>query len=325
MPAFAGLILLFVLLMVFVAAVLRTNRLKARYARWAAYAVACLAIPAVTAALALVSAGLIRAHAPGAAQAPSLKVAVTADRVERGFEITESFCSDCHSPHENARLTGGVDLGAHLGTPLGSFVSANLTPAGALSHWTDGEIFRAIRHGVSADGHKLFLMSLTNAAHLSDDDIQAVIAYLRSMPAAGSPTPEPPDHFTALGAALYGLMALKHPETPVEGVVTAPERGATAQFGGYIVSYNDCALCHGPDLSGGVPGQLPPIGPDLALVRQWTLDQFIATFHTGVDPNGHKIEGRMPWKEIGTMKDDDLAALYAYLIQATGKSGAPNS
>ena len=62
--------------------------------------------------------------------------------------------------------------------PVGSFVSANLTPAGRLRGWSDGEIFRAIRNSVDADGRWLMLMSYTNAGKLSDDDILAVIAYI---------------------------------------------------------------------------------------------------------------------------------------------------
>jgi hypothetical protein len=56
-----------------------------------------------------------------------------------------------------------------------------LTPAGPLKHWSDGEIVRAIRNGVDPDGHWLTMMSYTNAGKLSDDDTEAVIAYIRSV------------------------------------------------------------------------------------------------------------------------------------------------
>jgi len=81
-------------------------------------------------------------------------------------------------------LTGGVDIGNDLPIPVGSLVSSNLTPAGQLSHWSDGEIFRAIRNDVDANGRWLIMMSYTNAGKLSDDDIQAVISYIRSQSAA---------------------------------------------------------------------------------------------------------------------------------------------
>ena len=46
---------------------------------------------------------------------------------------------------ETGTLTGGLNFGKDFPVPIGSFVSSNLTPAGQLSHWSDGDIFRA-RH-----------------------------------------------------------------------------------------------------------------------------------------------------------------------------------
>ena len=57
-------------------------------------------------------------------------------------------------------------MGAHFPMPIGRFIAANLTPAGQLTRWSDGEIFRAIRNSVDADGHWLMVMSLTNVGKL---------------------------------------------------------------------------------------------------------------------------------------------------------------
>ena len=67
------------------------------------------------------------------------------------------------------------------------------------------------------------------------------------------------------------------------GSVTAPPKGPTFQFGEYILSYQDCRECHGARLTGGVPGQIGPLGPDLNLVAGWRLVDFIATMRTGID------------------------------------------
>jgi len=56
-----------------------------------------------------------------------------------------------------------IDVGEDFPIPIGSFVSSNLTPAGRLKRWSDGQIFRAIRNGVDANGRWLTLMSYTNA------------------------------------------------------------------------------------------------------------------------------------------------------------------
>jgi hypothetical protein len=66
-------------------------------------------------------------------------------------------------------------------------------------------------------------------------------------------------------------------------------------------------------LTGGVPAQIGPFGPDLNLVRGWKLPEFITTMRTGIDPNGREISGQMPWRPIGRMDDEELAAVYEYL------------
>jgi Cytochrome C oxidase, cbb3-type, subunit III len=197
-------------------------------------------------------------------------------------------------------------------------VSSNLTPAGRLKNWSDGEIFRAIRNGVDANGRWLTLMSYTNAGSLSDDDTLAVIAYIRSVPAAGEPTPEPPDQLNLLGVLMLGAGMLPSGKPVITGNITAPPKGPTFVFGEYILSYQDCRECHRRHLTGGVPGQIGPLGPDLNLVKQWNLAEFIATMRTGIDPNGQELSKQMPWRPLGRMDDEELAAVYEYLTHLPG-------
>ena len=84
----------------------------------------------------------------------------TPGRIARGKVVADGFCSACHT--KTGVLTGGLDISQDFALPIGSFVSSNLTPAGPLKHWSDGEIFRAIRNGVDADGRWLTIMSYTN-------------------------------------------------------------------------------------------------------------------------------------------------------------------
>ena len=46
--------------------------------------------------------------------------------------------------------------------------------------------------------------------------------------------------------------------------------------------------------------------------------QFVATMRTGVDPNGHRLGEQMPWRPIGRMDNDELAAIYQYLLALPG-------
>jgi hypothetical protein len=94
---------------------------------------------------------------------------------------------------------------------------------------SDGEIFRAIRNGIDADGRWLTVMSYTNAGKLSDDDIQALIAYIRSQPAAGQETVNPPDQLNLLGVIMLGAGMLPGGKPVFTGVITAPQKGPTVQ------------------------------------------------------------------------------------------------
>jgi hypothetical protein len=55
------------------------------------------------------------------------------------------------------------------------------------------------------------------------------------------------------------------------------------------------------NVNGGVPGQIGPLGPDLNLVKQWSLAEFITTMRTGIDPNGQELSKQMPWRPLGRM------------------------
>jgi mono/diheme cytochrome c family protein len=279
--------------------------------KWAGTGLAVvLAIAAALASVVMI-AGLFRLYARSA-PTPEIKIAGIPAQIQRGQAITDGFCGGCHS--KTGHLTGGFDVADDIPIPVGSFVSANLTPASDLSRWSDGQIFRAIRNGVGADGRWLIIMSYTNAGKLSDDDTHAVIAYLRSVPAAGQRSANPPDRLNPLGLAMLGAGMLPTGKPVSTGVIVAPPKGPTAQFGEYILSYQDCRECHGANLAGGVPGQLGPIGPGLSLVRQWKLADFISTMRTGIDPTGHEIGKAMPWRPIGKMGDEELTAVYEYLI-----------
>ena len=286
-------------------------RSKNRLLKWGGAGAAGVLAVLVSILVVFMSIGLVKLRTRAAAT-PELMVAGTASQVHRGKAIVDGFCGACHS--KTGTLTGGMDVGKDFPIPIGSFVSSNLTPVGQLSHWSDGEIFRAIRNGVDAKGHWLIIMSLTNAGKLSDDDIEALIAYIRSQPPAGERTPEPPDQLNALGLIMLGAGMLPEGKPVTSGVIKAPAKGPSAQYGEYILSYQDCRECHGSKLTGGVQGQLPPIGPGLSIMKDWTLEGFISTMRTGVDPAGHHLGKAMPWQPIGKMDDEELTAMYEYLV-----------
>ena len=245
--------------------------------------------------------------------APDLNVAGTPEQLGRGEHLALSLCAGCHSTNDQLPLSGGRNIGQNSPVPIGDLIAFNLTPGGPLKDWSDGEIFRVNRQGVDRDGRRLTVMSNIPVRRLSDDDIRAVIAYLRSQPAMPDP-PKQGDYPNLLLAVFVGANLVPPSPGPITGVVTAPPKGPTAEFGKYVLSYNDCDSCHGPDYNGGTPGGLTPVGPSLRLLKGWTRDQFITTLRTGVDPSGHELDPtKMFWKNYRNLDDDELAGTYEYL------------
>jgi mono/diheme cytochrome c family protein len=305
-----GLVILIAAAASFVRSSICAWRARNGFLRWGGAGLSVLLAAVASLASVLTITGLLKLDSRNA-PVPELKVAGTPTQIQRGQAIADSFCGGCHS--RTAPLTGGADIGKHFAIPVGSFVSSNLTPAGQLGDWSDGEIFRAIRNGIDANGHWLTVMSYTNAGNLSDGDIQALIAYLRSRPPAGEATVDPPDRLNLLGVIMLGAGMLPEGKPVLTGVITAPPKGRTVRYGEYILSYQDCRVCHGANLTGGVEGQLAPIGPDLNLVKGWSLAEFITTMRTGTDPGGHALSNQMPWRPIGKLDDEELGAIYEYL------------
>ncbi len=120
------------------------------------------------------------------------------DQVRRGAYLTTiAHCLECHTPMQQGVLQFETALGAGGRPFLPSFVkglpaswkgtvSRNLTPdpERGLGKWTDAEIKRAITEGIARDGRRLELpMAFAWYAGIRDEDLDAIVAYLRTLPA----------------------------------------------------------------------------------------------------------------------------------------------
>lgn len=259
--------------------------------------------------------GFFGVYFAGGGAAPDLTVEGTPEQVARGEYIVSLGCVGCHGANgsEALPLTGGMDMAAAEGFGFaGKIVTANLTPGGDLAEYTDGEIFRAIRRSVDKDGRKLAFMSFLSYNQLSDADIEAVIAYLRSLPADPG-TGAGGDELNFLGMLMFGS-GIVPGAPPVEGAVASIPAGATPEYGKYVATLADCRGCHGSDMTGTPASPVAPAVPNpRPFVSSLTLEEFIQSFRTGIRPNGTPFSAAMPWQSAAHMTDDDLAALYAYL------------
>ena len=292
---------------------IRARRAQNRGLKWVGLVLSSLLALACTVVIGVALVGFYRitfpSHRP---PVTDLKVAGTPDQVGRGARFSV-LCPLCHSPTGKAPLVG--QNFASGGPPVGTLYASNLTPAGEIKDWSDGEIIRAIREGVHKSGRSLIIMPAEAFRHLSDGDVQAIVAYLRSQPAVGPNTP--PAKLNVIGALFIGAgLPLISAQPPITQPIVAPAEGVSADYGRYLVSILGCGLCHGENLRGrksGGPG--PPAGPNLTLILPpWSVEDFIHTLRTGVDPYHHTLAEGMPWKEISTFaSDDDLTAIYTYL------------
>jgi mono/diheme cytochrome c family protein len=234
-----------------------------------------------------------------------------------GQHRAEILCEGCHGK-DLSGITDWFNAG-----PLGTVDSANLTTGeGGFGQEaaSDQDYVNAIRHGIDPEGKPIFMPAVVSTSNLSDEDLGAVIAYVKSVP--------PVDHkvngqrFTPLAKIMLAAGMLG--KLPVESVshelqVTAPESGVSIEYGGYLIDTNDCRVCHGANLNGGPfpDPTITKISPNLTSGGElgfWSEDEFINTIRTGVTPSGHELDNNfMAWKNYRNMTDDELKAIFMYL------------
>jgi mono/diheme cytochrome c family protein len=245
----------------------------------------------------------------------TLTVPTDAEAIARGEVLVNvSGCTGCHSPN----LGGEIFFDDVM---MGTFAAPNLTSGqgGVGSAYTDADWERAIRHGVRPDGTGLILMPSERFTHYSDEDVAALIAYLKSVPPVDH---EPPAlTFGPLGHLLITLDAIQPAPEMIDPATahpaTAPS-GATAERGQYLTQIGDCAGCHGEGLVGRSPEEAPPpAGPNLTPsgdLGSWSEADFVKTIRTGVTPTGDSLDPmEMPWPNYARLSDEDLKAIYLYL------------
>jgi mono/diheme cytochrome c family protein len=126
-------------------------------------------------------------------------IAAADSQIERGkYLVTVGGCSDCHTPGtflgrpDTTRFLGGSDVGFAL--PDGVFVGRNLTPdkETGLGNWSDEQIIKAFTTGQRPDGRTLApIMPWPALSQLTVSDAQAIVAFLRSIPAVKNQVPGP--------------------------------------------------------------------------------------------------------------------------------------
>jgi mono/diheme cytochrome c family protein len=243
-------------------------------------------------------------------------VAVPADSVTLARGRTMAVLRGCTGCHTES-LAGQVMID---GFPFARLAAVNLTrgKGGIGATYSDADWDRAIRHGVRPNGEQLMIMPSNEYNAIRDEELAAIVAYVKSVPPVD--TSYPP-------RALYPVARVLHATVAGElfpaGIIDhatgtpGPPPGATIEYGKSLSG--TCRFCHGQDLAGQAVGGEPgaPPSPNItpaSEVGQWTEADFIRTMRTGVTPTGWKLRNQyMPWQAIGSLTDAELRGLWMYV------------
>jgi len=209
----------------------------------------------------------------------------------------------------------------------GHVVAPNITSdvATGVGGWTDDELARAIREGISRDGHTLFpIMPYEHFRYMSDEDLASIIVFLRTVAPVRRELPK-----TEIIFPVKYLM--RNAPAPITEPVSSDDATSPDPIkrGAYLVRLADCTSCHtaqvrgepvaGMDFAGGMPLTGPwgtvasaNITPDDSGIKYYDEALFVQTLRTGY-VRARELKPIMPYWEYGRMTDDDLKAIFAYL------------
>lgn len=250
-----------------------------------------------------------------------------AAKIQRGAYLMNGIlaCGNCHGVRgPNGPLADrGLSGGMVFEEPGFTAYASNITPhrETGIGKWTDAEIARAIREGKRPDGSIIGPpMPVEFYRHMAQEDVDAIVAWLRAQPAVGNRVPK----------SVY-RMPLPPGWGPVTTAATAPPAADKIRYGEYLSTIGHCMECHTQrdskgmlvvaDLGAGgraIPG---PWGRSISRnltshetgLKNWTDAQIEKAIRTGVNRDGAPYMPPMAFDHYKNINATDMAALIAYL------------
>ncbi len=239
-------------------------------------------------------------------------------------------CGNCHSPRDkNGNFIKGKEFsGAYVITDPGFKAYAkNITPdkETGIGNWSPQQIARAIREGITPTGKLLGPpMSFEFYRDISDSDIDAIVAYIRSVPAVHNTVPN--SEYYAPLPPNYGPPVGHVPEVPREDQVA---------YGQYLAGpMGHCMDCHTPRVKGVLQRDKMGAGGNVyskpfvyswtavsrnitpnptAGIGKWSDADIKRAITQGIRPDGTKLKPFMPFELYKNIDEEDLDAIIAYL------------
>lgn len=252
----------------------------------------------------------------------------TAATIERGRQLAAAGdCVVCHTAPGGIPNAGG----RAMDTPFGKIVTTNLTPdvETGIGLWSFSAFQRAMREGISRDGHYLYpAFPYTAFAKTSDEDLTALYAYLMAQPAVRSEPPATRLTFPySVRPLMAGWNALFHDPAPYQA---SPTQTVEWNRGAYLVNgLGHCGACHTPrNAFGAERGGKAFLGgamvdgweaPALTALSRapvpWTAAELYRYLRQGYTPQHGIAAGPMGpvVKELSILPDEDIRAMATYL------------
>jgi len=268
--------------------------------------------------------------------------AANPSEIERGAYLARAGnCMACHTERGGEPYAGG----RAIDTPFGTVFASNLTPdvATGLGAWSEQAFRRALHDGRSRDGHLLYpVFPYTHTTLVTDEDSDALYAFLRSVPAVEKPAPAHALRFPVNTQAALALWRLLY----FQPARFEPQANQSAEWnrGAYLANgLAHCSACHsardalgGSSLSDRWGAGLMPDGhwlapslrdPDQAGVADWSVEQITELLHNGRNDNA-TVMG--PMAEVvfdGTqhLRREDVMAMASYLKDLPAQTGKPEA
>lgn len=250
--------------------------------------------------------------------------------VTRGDYLVNTVmaCGNCHTPvgPTGPQMDRALSGGLRFDTPAFDVHASNITQdtKTGIGGWSDEEIKTALRKGVRPNGVPLApIMPVAFYQVLTEEDLDAVVAYLRTVPAIENEVPDP----------RYKMNVAAHPIPGAEAPIGTEKRaGDLVLEGFYLATIAHCMECHTglvegrPDAenklgAGGMvfPG---PWGESVAAnitsdpedgLGTWTDEEIARAITEGVSRDGRPLKPPMAYAAYGQMTPQDIAAIIAWL------------
>ena len=257
--------------------------------------------------------------------------------VERGARVAAlGTCAACHTVDPSRPFAGGFGLE----TPFGTVYSTNITPdkRTGIGAWSEEAFTRAMRKGVSRDGHLLYpAFPYNHYVRLSQDDVRALYAYFMTRPPLDAPARANAMTFPFGLRPLVGFWNLLYlDEAPFQA---DPKQPAEWNRGAYVANaLAHCSACHTPRTRlGGPDGKrffdggeaedwyVPALNAKSPSPLPWSREHLAAYLRTGIAPGhaaaGGPMQGVAENLRHGDPADIDALATYihSYLAQAPAR------